>query len=276
MPLNATQRERILILGNSQTPEMEPVCHSVHECFQNAQVVYASSLAALSEDTDCPALVIVCQNWPDEFPSGTLTELIKRFAVSRFLCCYGVWCESDGRTRHHWPLSIRVPARAAGVRIQQEKEIIQGNTPALPLTAGRDEICLHETESAVLRFESSQIPPRIRVISADRAYREMLAAQVTAWGGQVVPSAEPQKSDLWLFDLDPWETVQSQILFQTDLPPIVGMMGLAHPESVTAARSCGVEAVVCKLAPAWELFQAINRVRNLKVFPGEGHRSSGL
>lgn len=259
MQQSDAQRERVLILGNSQTEEMRGVMHSLQEVFDAAELECVPRLSELKTESVQPELVVICQNWPDEFAGRTLTELVRRFPVSRFLCCYGVWCEADGRTRNFWPVSIRVPARAAEFRIRQEAEIIRGTAPAYPLTAGRDEIFHYQAASESDPEGDCLQGKRVGVISGDPVYRRMLEALVQSRGALIASAARRAQADLWLYDLDPWDVVQSRLMLLGEHPVCIGMMGLAHPETITAARLLGVDAVVCKVAPEQELFQTISR-----------------
>ncbi len=270
---NASQAECVLILGNSRTEEMRDVLQSVHDVFQGAELIPVVSLRGLEALSVSPSLVLICQNWPDEFPGRTLTELIRRFPVSRFLCCYGVWCEADGRTRNQWPISIRVPARAADSRIRQEGKIIAGEAPAYPLTAGRDEIFQYQTDSESETSLEDLTGKWAGVISTDRPFREMLEEFVVSRGAKLASPTGLLKADFWLYDLDPWDVVQTRLFTQRQMPACIGLLGLAHPETVTAARLLGVDAVVSKLAPAQELFQAITDSLSLKASPQAEHRA---
>ncbi|QDU50078.1 hypothetical protein [Gimesia panareensis] len=264
---NASQGGCVLVLGNSRTEEMRGVLQSVQDAFPKAEMVSVSRLSELDAQTVQPELVLICQNWPDEFSGQTLTELVRRFPVSRFLCCFSVWCEADGRTRNQWPVSIRVPARAADFRIRQEAEVIRGTAPAYPLTAGRDEIFQYQVEAGLETTTGSLAEKRIGVISADPPYRKMLEALVLSWGATIAVPSLLCQADLWLYDLDPWEVVQTRLLTQGEMPACIGLMGLSHPETVTAARLLGVDAVVSKLAPVQELFAAVTRGLQLKGTP---------
>ena len=89
---------------------------------------------------DPPDLVIVCQSWPDEFPAAEVTTALGRWPLVMWVCCYGAWCASDGRTRSIWPISVRVPIDEAENRLNHVWRVLteQRDEP-LPLTASRDE-----------------------------------------------------------------------------------------------------------------------------------------
>lgn len=89
---------------------------------------------------DPPDLVIVCQSWPDEFPAREVTTALGRWPLALWVCCYGAWCASDGRTRSIWPISVRAPVDEAENRLNHVWRVLteQRGEP-LPLTASRDE-----------------------------------------------------------------------------------------------------------------------------------------
>ncbi|MCA9005357.1 MAG: hypothetical protein KDA70_08775 [Planctomycetaceae bacterium] len=249
----------VLIIGNL-TPEMDSVVSSVREICSEARILEISGMDLIPTVNVTPDLIIVCQNWPDEYGPHILDDLVSRFPLSRFVCCYGVWCESDGRTRSIWPFSIRVPARSAASRIQREMEIIESHAQVFPLTAGRDEIFLWESSALPLRLDGEGIAPRICVFSGDSRYCSMLEDQIRGWGGEIVTASLQDTADVIVYDLDPWESVLDQLINRTLTVPVIGIMGLAHPEVIVAAKLWGVRKVVTKLAPGAELFHAIRSV----------------
>jgi len=261
------RQQSTLIAGNFQTHEMATVLDAVCEVCVGEYVYHFGPLDQISTEVGFPELIIICQNWPDEFSSLELNALISRFPISRFVCCYGAWCESDGRARNIFPLSIRVPARCARVRIQQEWDIVQGKAKAFPLTTGRDEIFQFEVSAKPFHLGSDGTAPVIGVRSGDRSYRVMLEEKLVSWGGQIANKSQQNEADLLIYDLDPWDLVLNQLTAQASVPPLIGMMGLAHPETITSAKLLGFETVVCKVAPEQELYQAVERILKIKAFP---------
>ncbi|MDF1743263.1 MAG: hypothetical protein P1V19_06180 [Gimesia sp.] len=265
--MNVPKQEFVLILGNSQTLEMSPVLDAVSKICQKVRIADFSCLNANSTEVESPGLIVICQNWSDEFSRNDWNDLVKRFPISRFVCCYGVWCESDGRTREVWPLSTRVPARYARIRIQQEWDIVQGKENAFPLTAGRDEIFQLQVTAESCKLNVDSDFPLIGIHSGDRSYQTMLEEMIISWGAQVANKSQQCEADLLILDLDPWELVEKEYAAQTDLPPMIGMMGLSHFENIVASRLFGFETIVCKLAPELELFQAVKRSLEIKALP---------
>lgn len=255
----------VLIVGQAQTHEMSAVLAAVGDVCQQARISQFANIDTILTENESPDLIVICQNWPDEFSSRDLNDLVKRFPISRFVCCYGSWCESDGRTRNVWPLSIRVPARCARVRIEQEWDIVRGKANAFPLTAGRDEIFLFEVPAEPCKLDINGVSPLIRIHSGDRSYQAMLEERIFSWGGCIGNKSQKDEADLLIYDLDPWELVSGKLIGQVFHTPMIGMMGLAHTETIAAARLMGFDTIVCKVAPEQELFQSLARCLNLKA-----------
>jgi len=117
---------------------MSPVREWINSLGSSARIRQVSDLPDAT--SELPDLVIVCQTWPDEFPASEVSAALGRWPLAQWVCCYGVWCDSDGRTRSNWPVSVRVPAREAARRLDQVWQIVcKRRSDPLPLTASRDE-----------------------------------------------------------------------------------------------------------------------------------------
>ncbi|GDY08220.1 MAG: hypothetical protein DWI21_13180 [Planctomycetota bacterium] len=87
-----------------------------------------------------PDVIVVCQSWSDEFSAGEVALALGRWPLALWVCCYGAWCASDGRTRSTWPISVRVPVDEAECRLNHVWQVLtQQRGEPLPLTASRDE-----------------------------------------------------------------------------------------------------------------------------------------
>ncbi len=128
----------ILLVGDWQRTEMLPIRDWVDSLGSRGIVEQFNHLP--TEMIDPPDLVIVCQSWPDELTAEAVSAALGRWPLALWVCCYGAWCESDGRTRTIWPISVRVPVREAVPRLDHVWQILseQRGEP-LPLTASRDE-----------------------------------------------------------------------------------------------------------------------------------------
>ena len=246
-----TAEPNILILGRTQAAEMQAVVASVrtHVSPRNIQTVsdIESASRLVSEENWFADLVVVCQNWPDEFSESDVQQLLSLFPLARWICCFGVWCESDGRNRDIWPPAIRTPARNAEARIRRELAVLKGTHPVLPLTASRDET--YEFDYAVPFPKTTGL--RVRVNSPDLEYRRTLEAMLRAAGHHVIRQPNDDIPDVLLWDADPWsERLAGEIQdFHARHPhvAIVALMTFAHPEMIEAIKACGARNVVPKL-----------------------------
>jgi hypothetical protein len=257
MPSSSTH---ILLLGNASTAEMRPVADSLTRLAPGATLHSQTNIAEAAEPANGeelePDLIVVCQNWPDEFPTRLVQRLLARYPLARWICCYGVWCESDGRNRDVWPASVRVPARRATTRITHELAVLAGQSAPLPLTASRDEVFAYEAHETHLQIAPGQ---NATVFSPDGDLRRYLEEFVTDVGFTLDNATE---SDVVLFDADPWcDVVESRLArcrANYSNATIIGLMNLPHPEDIQAVQDSGADLVVPKLATQNTLFDAIN------------------
>ena len=139
-----TPRFAVLLMGDASSDVMRPAVHALTAKSPELSVRRLKNVDAAAQLADKEGwqadLCVACQHWSDEFTTGEVARLLRLFPLARFVCVYGPWCASDGRTRDAWPLSVRVPAHSAPDRIQRELGVLRGEIPPLPLTASRDEI----------------------------------------------------------------------------------------------------------------------------------------
>lgn len=130
---------QLLVIGEWQRSEMSPV-QSWLGALGSQAVVRQTNCLPCDELLEPPDLVIVCQSWPDEFLASDVSVELGRWPLAMWVCCYGAWCASDGRTRLNWPIGVRVPVAEAEQRLNHVWRVLneQGGEP-LPLTASRDE-----------------------------------------------------------------------------------------------------------------------------------------
>jgi hypothetical protein len=119
---------------------MRPVEAAVGARFPDSRLRRIDRLPAAGPAALAADLIVVCQSWSDEYTAGEVAALLSAAPVARLLCVYGRWCDSDGRTRHVWPLAVRAPAAEFEGRLQREINVLRGTEPPLPLTATRTEI----------------------------------------------------------------------------------------------------------------------------------------
>ncbi|MEX0724723.1 MAG: hypothetical protein WEB58_06840 [Planctomycetaceae bacterium] len=216
-----------------------------------------------------PDVGVVCQTWPDEFSRGDVLRLMSAYPLTRWICQYGPWCDSDGRNRDIWPAAFRVPDAWLDVRLDREAGVLANSLPALSATASLAEIFnFHFGPADIAAVESR----RLAIVSPDRAYRISLKRLLEEGGHAVVhhdapisvdePTVRSLSCDALVWDCDPWIPLQRERLNQlrATTTPIVGLAGLPFPDDETDMRACGIEAVVAKLAPAEKLLAVLNTI----------------
>ena len=124
-----------------------------------------------------PELTLVLQSWPQEFLTSDIDRLLGATIMSSLLCCYGPWCESDGRSSPHWPGSVRVPSRWAVATIQQQVDYLLGGGPALsPLAAPEEAFAVRIGPSGSNTTRWQQRNPSSLIVSHDAAFRRTAVA----------------------------------------------------------------------------------------------------
>jgi len=254
---------RVLVLGNVPSSEMRPVVADVADVFAGSPI----RLEPFEQPTDesdldwNPALIVVCQSRPDQFTRDTVQRLMARFPIARWVCCFGAWCEADGRTRDIWPTSIRVPARLARSRLLRERDVLTGKRAALPLTAGRDET--FEFDHSANRNEELTLPRRmsVAVVSADRELQRCFEARLQKAGLRTVAASGTTEPDCLLCDADPWNeqtAAQFRRLRQRhSQSAVIALANFFHVTDRRAMQRCGADRVLPKLADDRELLAVI-------------------
>lgn len=181
---------------------------------EHKNVLQLSSLVRILETGHATFdLIVVYQNRPDEFLRSEVDRLFSAAVLTRIVCVYSSWCESDGRTRDVWPFAVRVPIDRAEKRLQQEVSVLLGEREPLPATASRDES--FQFDFGINSQTSYANDDRhVFVITPDRRYGETLTALLhrnfprVTWFAEL---DELRKSSSWydspslvLFDIDPW------------------------------------------------------------------------
>jgi len=206
----------------------------------------------LASDGWFPDLVVISQDWPDQYPAEDVHELIALCPLARIICCFGPWCDSDGRTRSIWPLAVRVSPEMFAARFEREWEQVgganpAGGPPALPLTASRTEIFEFDFQPEVVGAER----PATLVISPDRAWREMIERALGSPGAKSVGGATVSRPQAIVFDADPWDDVRRRALAEVRRAHpgvrIVACVGFPRPDLDADLRHSGVANIWYKL-----------------------------
>lgn len=189
---------------------------------------------------DCQ-LTIVLQSYSDQYTAADINHLIGLTLFQRLLCCYGAWCESDGRNRQLWPDALRVPVRLAQSMIELELPGVGAEADPIPPTAARDEIFAHRL---------IDVPPdnnfealNAAIIGPDRTIRRTVNVTLRELGLRTISLpllvADPRTP------IRPQETPRGPIhLVLHDLDPF----GVAVRESLEAARQMFPEARIFGMA----------------------------
>ncbi len=227
---------RAALVGNFDFPEMVPVREAVLRQLSGWEVREFPGLGELTEAAqsagDYPDLISVSQRLRDEYSADEVRQGLGTFPVTRWICVYGAWCESEGRHGSRWPMAVRVPVRSLETRLAIEAWVVRGQTPALPLTAARDEVFEFDTDR---RFPHA---PRegltIGVFSPDKAYREWLSDLCRQAGYGVVSPKENMPKDVLIVDLDPFtDSTRERLERLKQANPkawILGLKGMVLPE----------------------------------------------
>ena len=108
---------RVLLLGDTSSSEMQICVEAIRSLLSAAEIHSAidvpSFITKYKTEKWFPDLAIVFQNWPEEYSSADLEKLMCVAPLARWVCCYGIWCEADGRNLNIWPPAWRVQVRAA-------------------------------------------------------------------------------------------------------------------------------------------------------------------
>jgi hypothetical protein len=258
----------VMLLGESEQQGFAPIVEFLRQRMDLASTRTATDLNGLRrfvgrEDWH-PDLIIVCQAWSEQFSEAEVHELIALCPLARIVCCFGPWCDSDGRTRSIWPLAVRAPIAAAAGRLARELALLQ-NAPAgrrspPPLTASRAEVFEFDFMLPAARDERSLA---VVVISPDRPWREMTESALRRDGFQIHDRQSAERPDAVVFDADPWDATRAAALRAIRAVDgeahIVVAVGFPRRDLEIEALKAGAGAVWFKLAPLCELVDAVGR-----------------
>ncbi|MCY2963177.1 MAG: hypothetical protein NT069_05900 [Planctomycetota bacterium] len=279
----------VLLLGNSADPEFDPVVTFLRGSVPHARIQEAADLPAARHGrpvgAPLPDVVVVCQSWSDQFSSAEIRELLAWLPLARIICCYGAWCDSDGRTREHWPLAVRVAAvdgpnllsaelaefqRAKAssarspVKIHRADDPVPAQRPLLPWTASRTEI--YQSRFPVSAMSNRPIEGlRIGVLSPDRAWRQMMERFLMTSGGVISHVGEDHSGDTHqttlLYDADPADPPQIAELIDLKTRShdlfVVAAIGFPRVDLDERLRRAGADATWAKLSPLTQLIERL-------------------
>lgn len=176
----------LTLIGGTTSPEFSGLFQQLYQQFSNLP---DSTYSDISSWERCETshrqipLTVVFQSWSDEYSPIEIDRLVGATLFTGLLCCYGAWCEGDGRTHQLWPHSTRIPLRFAYQTIQAKLQRITAGQPLLPPTAARDEVFLYRQ-----RHNDAKLSQRRRsalLVSPDRVYRSTFAEVMMSSGWDV-------------------------------------------------------------------------------------------
>jgi hypothetical protein len=251
----ATVPASFLSLGNPDCAEFQPLWQSLQEPSESHGWRTAATVAAFLEQQRSGAdrtpveFAVVWQSWSDEFPPTEIVALMAALPLCRIVCVTGPWCEADLRTRRAWPPALATPWWQAGPRLLRELEAARTRSgSALPWTASREEVWLHEQQLG----EPMRLTGQTVAISvSDAAMAEMLQAALVSAGANLAESSA-DVVDFILIDVDPWNTDRSAAVrqFVQEAAPstVLGLTAWPTADLSLATRSCGVTGLISKLS----------------------------
>ena len=212
-------------------------------------------------------LVIVLQSHSHQYQRAVIDALIGRTIFGRLICCYGAWCESDGRTRDLWPDAVRISSRLAPAFLARELRDCDAGEPALPPTAARDEIFADRLEVAEDRQPPAVVGDlNVAIVGPDRVFRRAVSQNLAEAGGrslnipfiqipvgQSVPVRETSRGPVHLVihDLAPWGPVaEASLTAARTMFPAAAVWDIATmPDAglATGIADCGLECIIPKL-----------------------------
>jgi hypothetical protein len=248
---------RILLIGLPAPGRLEAVNHALGRISVEAEFDAVHSIAGFRDSPAAvqtpPDLILVFQDWPEQYTPREADWLLSQCSLSRILCVYGGWCEADGRTRSVWPHAVRVPQWRLRDRLRREFEVMTGGSAPLPLTASRREKFLFEHQPEPEAADTAR--HAVRIVTPDRALDETLSAFLGVRGPSV---ALP---DVILFDVDPWDAETEAELqgFAGHYPRarLIALAGFPNHVPVDDIRASGASAVLPKLLTAHELAEIL-------------------
>ena len=109
-------KPNVLLIGDPRLGYFEPIARIIRQSVGDQTLRMAADASQLPFDTSDarsePDVIVVLQAWPDQYSVADANQVISRFPLARLVCCYGPWCDSDGRNRSIWLLGSKARPRA--------------------------------------------------------------------------------------------------------------------------------------------------------------------
>lgn len=278
-----------LVLGDVARCEFAPLRDRLQELTDSGHLAIrqtadvGEALSWLRDPGWTAELALVLQEYPGEFPAAAAGELLGAAPLCRWICCAGVWCESELRHGSCWPAAIHVPVRLAAQRTARELEVLAGTARPLPLTGGADEVFAADSEDANRATASWQPDGRtngaptehrgiVRVSSPDRCFRAY-AAEVLRGAGFITREAplhqlpDAGANDcLLVLDLDP-RGIRHRAEWPATAVPVLGLMALPTPGDYRQAAGAADRLLMPKLAAPSAIREAARQLTDRRPAP---------
>ena len=181
----------ILLVGNTDRSEFRAARKRLDALGRVTAVPDAeSAAAALAAAEMVPAVIVVAQAFPGQFPQQAIDRQRRLAPLARVLGLLGSWCEGEVRTGQPWPAAMRIywhqwPARCGA----EFARLSGGQCPAfgLPVTATDEERLLSSAQSP-----RSALPGVTAIYSTSPQMHEWLSAACRRCGCATVWLRPPQ------------------------------------------------------------------------------------
>ena len=141
-----------------------PAVRIVHEFSGIDQAIDAGLAETIPAD-----IVLVLQEFSDQYSLPESHQLIGRMMFGRVFCCYGPWCQADGRSHDIWPVSTRIAVASAETIVSMELDAFSAGLPPQSPMSAAEEVFVHR----ICPVSRSSQRPRTAalIISGERPLR---------------------------------------------------------------------------------------------------------
>jgi len=258
----------ILLVGNTDRSEFRAARKRLDALGRVTAVPDAeSAAAALAAAEMVPAVIVVAQAFPGQFPHQAIDRLRRLAPLARVLGLLGSWCEGEVRTGQPWPAAMRIywhqwPARCGA----EFARLSGGQCPAfgLPVTATDEERLLSSAQSP-----RSALPGVTAIYSTSPQMHEWLSAACRRCGCATVWLRPPQIVKIEgaaavIFDGTDFSEQQlcqfRQVQAATRPAPMVALLDFPRIEDHDRALRAGAAAVLSKPLQLADLFWELERL----------------
>jgi hypothetical protein len=200
-------------------------------------------LADLPGAGDGPSLVCIALDHPDQFAGDDVRRFLATAVGARIICVRFPWCASMLRSRCDWPAAVVVDVAEFEKRLDNEKQVLLGKRPPLPITAGLEEVAAFNRAARLLLIglatamsgfvlsgcggSSSSSAPKASTTKASWAEQ---VQSVRSGASKKIISAAPSKSDWDMLktDCSALEVleVEGAVSAETDFTVLTGLSNL--------------------------------------------------